>query len=186
MADATEILAALQRLRIGGMPTAAFTQEQADTRQKSARASRRRGSGLALNLTPMIDVTFLLLVFFVCTTKSLDQEGLLRADLSERGGIASADAMALDEPPLRIEVQRANGATVIRVLAPLPQPADSEQLWALLTTRRYSAQNPTGLFAADQPIELAPSKEALWEDAVAVFNAITRAGYTRVSFARPR
>ena len=66
------------------------------------------------------------------------------------------------------------------------QPADAEQLTAILESRRYGPQNPGGLFAADQPIELAPSKDAPWQDAVAAFNAITRAGYTRVSFARPR
>jgi hypothetical protein len=69
---------------------------------------------------------------------------------------------------------------------PLPQPADSEQLGALLASKLYGPGNPGGLFAADQPIELAPSKDAPWEDAVAAFNAITRAGYTRVSFARPQ
>ena len=127
-----------------------------------------------------------LLVFFVCTTKALDKEGLLRADLSERGGVVRTDALALEEPPLRIEVRLQDGRTALRVLAPLPQPADAEQLGALLASRLYGPGNTAGLFAADQPIELAPSRDAPWEDAVAAFNAITRAGFTRVAFARPR
>ena len=138
-------------------------------------------------LTPMIDVTFLLLVFFVCTTKALDKQALLRADLSERGGTgAAADALALDEPPLRIEIVREGAATRFRVMAPMPQPEGANDLGALLAARRFGPGNPNGLFGADQPIELAPAREVPWEDAVAAFNAITRAGYTRISFARPR
>jgi biopolymer transport protein ExbD len=186
VADAAHIIDALARLRQGDGPAPAHDDVEADRRLQESRAKRRRGSGLQLNLTPMIDVTFLLLVFFVCTTKALDKEGLLRADLSERGGIVGSDALTLEEPPLRIEVRATEGRTTIRVMAPLPQPADAEQLGALLASKLYGPRNPGGLFSADQPIELAPSKEAPWEDAVAAFNAITRAGYTRVSFARPQ
>jgi biopolymer transport protein ExbD len=185
--DATTIAAQLQRLR-GGMSSIpqAPSDEDADRRLRDARAKRRARGGLQLNLTPMIDVTFLLLVFFVCTTKALDKEGLLRADLSERGGAMPVDALSLDEPPLRIELTRAAGRTRLQVLAPMPQPEDPEELGFLLSSRRYGASNPSGIFASDQPIELAPSADAPWEDTVAAFNAITRAGYTRVSFARPR
>ncbi len=187
MAEAAHIVEALARLRQGHGPTPEQQDDaELDRRLQAARAKRRRGSGLQLNLTPMIDVTFLLLVFFVCTTKALDKEGLLRADLSERGGIVGVDALTLEEPPLRIEVRVTDGRTALRVMAPLPQPADSEQLGALLASKLYGPSNPSGLFAADQPIELAPTKDAPWEDAVAAFNAITRAGYTRVSFARPQ
>ena len=97
-----------------------------------------------------------------------------------------SDALALDEPPLRIELAREGAATRYRVLAPMPQPAGANDLGAMLAARRYSAGNPTGLFAADQPIELAPAREVPWEEAVNAFNAITRAGYTRISFARPK
>ena len=188
MAEATVIVQALQRLRGGEVAVGVVApDDDFDRRLQQSRAKRRGRGGLTLNLTPMIDVTFLLLVFFVCTTKALEKQALLRADMTDRGGaVAGADALALDEPPLRIEVAREAGATRIRVMAPTPQPADAEQLTAILESRRYGPQNPGGLFAADQPIELAPSKDAPWQDAVAAFNAITRASYTRVSFARPR
>ena len=118
MADAAHIIDALARLRQGDGPAPEQADAEADRRLLEARAKRRRGSGLQLNLTPMIDVTFLLLVFFVCTTKALDKEGLLRADLSERGGIVGSDALTLEEPPLRIEVRVTDGRTALRVMAP--------------------------------------------------------------------
>jgi biopolymer transport protein ExbD len=187
MTDAGTIAAQLRHLRSRAADASASIDEaDLDRRLRDARTKRRGRGGMRLNLTPMIDVTFLLLVFFVCTTKALEKEGLLRADLSERGGAMPADALALDEPPLRIELAREDGRARLRVVAPMPQPEDPEELGFLLASRRYGADNPAGIFAADQPIELAPSADAPWDDTVAAFNAITRAGYTRVSFARPR
>jgi biopolymer transport protein ExbD len=186
VADAAHIVQALAQLRRGEGPVGESMELVLDRRLEESRAKRRARGRQQPNLMPMIDVTFLLLVFFVCTTKVLDKERLLRADLSERGGAVVGDALSLEEPPLRIEVRMQDGHSALRVMAPLPQPADAEQLASLLASKLYGPANPGGLFAADQPIELAPSKDAPWEDAVAAFNAITRAGYTRVSFARPQ
>lgn len=180
MADAGTILEALARMRRGELRAS----PSAPAPEPSPRSRRRRG-GLSLNLTPMIDVTFLLLVFFVCTTRALERESLLRADLTAEAGTTDSDALGLDEPPLRIAIGRQDGRVTVRIEAPLPQPGTVEELVALLRDRRFGPGNPSGLFAADQPIELAPSREAPWEDAVAIFNAVTRAGYTRVGFTRP-
>ncbi len=185
MTKPSEIVTALARLRSGKKFPAAEIGVVMDRRLEASRAKRRWRTGRQPNLMAMIDVTFLLLVFFVCTTRVLDKERLLRADLSEQAGVSAHAALSLDDPPLRIEVQSNNGTMQLRVVAPFPQPQNAEQLASLLASKLYSADNPSGLFAADQPIELAPSKDAQWEEAVAVFNAISRAGYTRVSFVRP-
>ena len=66
MAEAVSIAEALDLLKRGAGPLdAAPTADDAPVAKRAARRARR---GIALNLTPMIDVTFLLLVFFVCTT----------------------------------------------------------------------------------------------------------------------
>lgn len=149
------------------------------------RMATRGPRSMGMNLTPLIDVTFLILVFFVCTAQVLERETLLRADLSEQSGSAAMDAMDLEEPPLRIEIRAPAGRRAITIVAPLPQPSDAADLTSVLASRRYGPENPGGLFAADQPIELAPAADVSWERAVEIFNAVTRAGYTRVRFASP-
>ena len=126
-------------------------------------------------------------VFFVCTTKTLDREELLRTDLSQRGSaVVNPTALALDEPPLRIELLRQDNHTVIKVLAPMSQPDSFEQLTALFNSKRYSTENPSGLFPSDHPIELAPAKDVPWNDAVSAFNGLVRAGYQQIHFVGPR
>jgi biopolymer transport protein ExbD len=185
VAEAVSIAAALDLLKRGAGPLdAAPTADDAPVAKRAARRARR---GIALNLTPMIDVTFLLLVFFVCTTKTLDREELLRTDLSQRGGaVVNPTALALDEPPLRIELLRIDNHTVIKVLAPMSQPDSFEQLTALFNSKRYSTENPSGLFPSDHPIELAPAKDVPWNDAVSAFNGLVRAGYQQIHFAGPQ
>ncbi|MFT7486218.1 MAG: biopolymer transport protein ExbD [Candidatus Paceibacteria bacterium] len=59
-----------------------------------------------LDMTPMIDVTFLLLIFFMCTLKFKTLEGKLAAYLPKDVGVNSSD----DEPIEKVEV-------TVRVLA---------------------------------------------------------------------
>ena len=53
-----------------------------------------------LEMTPMIDVTFLLLIFFMCTLKFKTLEGKLAAYLPKDVGVNSSD----DEPIEKVEV----------------------------------------------------------------------------------
>ena len=68
----------------------------------------------------------------------------------------------------------------------MAQPDTFEQLTAIFNSKRYSPDNPSGLFPADQPIELAPSQDVPWDDAVAAFNGLVRAGYQQIHFAGPQ
>ena len=60
-----------------------------------------------LVMTPMIDVTFLLLIFFMCTIKFKTLEGKLSAFLPPDVGVNPTDAEASEETVLRVEVVRA-------------------------------------------------------------------------------
>ena len=65
-----------------------------------------------VNLTPMIDVVFLLLLFFMVST-SFIRESSLKVDLPE----ASGQALAEQESPIDIII-RANGCRAITWLYP--------------------------------------------------------------------
>ena len=57
-----------------------------------------------LEMTPMIDVTFLLLVFFMCTLKFKSLEGKLAATLPRDVGQAASDTTPEERIQLRMEV----------------------------------------------------------------------------------
>jgi len=105
------------------------------------RRRRRRPAGdIGLNLTSMIDVVFLLLVYFMAATEFRSGEEVYKLDLPERSGAAAADPFELDDEPLRIEV-RSRGPVAdelslagagITVPGPYPQPMDFRELRTLL------------------------------------------------------
>lgn len=164
-----------------------------DQRRRSARL-RDRGGRVRLNLTPMIDVVFQLLIFFVCTAQSLQGERIFRVDVPpmEPGRAletpAAPDPALLHEAPLRVRVRSAApgepGAPSIE-LAPRYASIDSvDSLHRFMSEslRRGGA----GLFLPDQSIHIDPDRDCTWEDAVAAFNAVVRAGYRNVGFAGAR
>jgi len=148
--------------------------------------SRRGRPRLSLNLTPMIDVVFQLLIYFLVSTNFALGEQVYRVDLPNREEGAS-DPFAFDEDPLRIELVSAgppeSGLVAIRLEGPWPRPADFEALYEFLESRRLDVDRPAGLFAADHPILVDPGPAVRWDRTVDAFNAAVRAGYTNVGFA---
>src|SRR4051794_39243892 len=68
--------------------------------------------GMSLNMTPMIDVVFQLLIFFVCTTNFQALEELLPTQLRALGAIASAmplDPQLAELEDVRIKIETADG-----------------------------------------------------------------------------
>ena len=58
-----------------------------------------------LEMTPMIDVTFLLLIFFMCTLKFKTLEGKLAAYLPKDVGVNSTDAEPVEKVEIILQVQ---------------------------------------------------------------------------------
>lgn len=153
-------------------------------RGTSKAISRRARPQMSLNLTPMIDVVFQLLVYFLVSTNFAQGEQVYRVDLPERKDGAASDPFRLDEEPLRIELlPAAEGGVTIRLEGPWPQPGDFASLEEFLRSRRLDADRPEGLFAPDHPIVVAPAPKVRWDQTVDAFNAVVRAGFTHVSFA---
>ena len=59
-----------------------------------------------LEMTPMIDVTFLLLIFFMCTLKFKILEGKLGAYLPKDVGVQATDAPPVEKVDIRLDVLR--------------------------------------------------------------------------------
>ena len=59
-----------------------------------------------LQMTPMIDVTFLLLIFFMCTLKFKVLEGKLGAYLPKDVGVNTSQAEPVEKVDIRLDVLR--------------------------------------------------------------------------------
>ncbi len=153
--------------------------------------NRRRaaqGAKLSLAMTPMIDVVFLLLVFFVCTVRFERREEVYQLDLPVRG--ASADPFALEESPVELRIgarSRSQLAIELRADGVVRTVATFDDLTSLLTSlqrpRSSATAAPEALFEATHPILVVPEPLCEWQDAVDAFNAALRARYTNIGFA---
>lgn len=148
-----------------------------------ARRRRRAATQIGLNLTSMIDVVFLLLVYFMVATDFKKAEEVYRLDLPERVEGISADPFELDDEPLRIIV-RSSGSSDdtcrITLDGPWDPVADFETLYEFLSGRQLDGMGG-GLFSVDHPILILPDASVRWEFAIGAFNAAVRAGYVNVT-----
>ena len=153
------------------------------SRQRRGRSRPR----ITLNLTAMIDVTFLLLVYFMVATQFRLGEEVYRLDLPERKPSQQQNPFELDEEPLRIKVATVGyglGAYRLRVEGPYRQPATFAELHEFLRDQLIAADSPGGLFRDDHPVIIEPTRVTNWQHALEAFNAAARAHYTNVTLGR--
>jgi len=148
-----------------------------------ARRRSRAGSSIGLNLTSMIDVVFLLLVYFMVATDFKKAEEVYNLDLPDRMEGMSADPFELAEEPLRVLLRTsgADGASYcLRLDGPWDPVMDFESLFEFLQRRQVDGSGG-GLFAVDHPIIIVPDATVHWEFTIDAFNAAVRAGYVNVT-----
>ena len=157
------------------------------------RIGQRRGrenARISLNLVAMIDVVFLLLIYFLTVTDFKLGEEIYRMDLPQRQPSAQlADPFELDEEPLRIIIDssgRGDNQYVISLSGPYESPATFEDLYDFLHQQQVSEITTGGFFAANHPIIVEPSRNVRWEHAIEAFNAAAKARYTNITFSKPR
>ena len=118
----------------------------------------------ALNLTPMIDVVFLLLVFFMVATTFLDPEREIDVDLP-----TADSAGAVERPPEEVVITvTSDGAVVVR-----GEPRDAQ---ALLDLLRAAAQRDP-----ETPVTIRGDREARHAAIVGVMDACGTAGLFNLS-----
>ncbi|MEW6355392.1 MAG: biopolymer transporter ExbD [Planctomycetota bacterium] len=118
---------------------------------------------LELDMTPMIDCVFLLLIFFIFSTKFPKQEGKLEASLpSARGATKTASTIVV------IEITD-NGKLMVN-----DQPYSPDELAGLLA--KLAALDP------EQPVIISGDAQARHQWIVDALNACAKANITRISF----
>jgi biopolymer transport protein ExbD len=129
-------------------------------------------------MTPMIDIVFLLLVFFVISAAGQVPEALLPAELPNLGAVAS-ELPPAEEPPLTIEVWlklNFDGAlkrTVVDM---------NGSLYTDLDELKNQLQTLAEL-AADNPIVLDIGPDVPMGDVVGIYDTCQSAGFLSIDFA---
>lgn len=136
--------------------------------------SRHDEDKLQLKMAPMIDVVFLLLIFFMCVSKWKLAEGNLAAELPTEGAVSEAPPEPVDLEKIIIKLQRSGDGVRIRMSDRLCPSFD------ILT------ENLKGLRGVvDTPVIIDADRDVLFRDAISALNASIKAEFTNVSFAAP-
>lgn len=147
--------------------------------QRADRAKRRRPRGVEQpNLTPMIDVVFNLLIFFLCTGNFNQPEGLLPSRLPKHHGVAAADE--LPTSPIRVLLRQYGSGDkdyTIRIEQRAQQPSDFGDLSGVLAALRESPA-----FNRDSQVIVVADGNVRWDHLVNAFNAALVAEFKNISF----
>jgi biopolymer transport protein ExbD len=131
-------------------------------------------------LTPMIDVTFQLLLFFLLTFQFRQREGQIPGSLPQQGQGGVSEKTDL-EMPIRISLRPmdAAGTRVVFEVEGHPHAIESpKELGRVLLRRARSTPNGT-----DVPVIINSRDDVQWRWVVEVFNQSVRAKFKNVGFA---
>lgn len=146
---------------------------------KRRRRARRKSWTMSLNLTPMIDLVFLLLFFFLVVSRFGPREGVLPTQIPAR-----AMALTTDVPrtPLRVRLV-ADDANPGQCRATIDRfnEAPIELAGLLEALERIQAQDVG--FDAQTPVHLLAGTQVAWDHVVNAYNAAMAARFEKIYFA---
>jgi len=128
-------------------------------------------------LTPMIDVTFQLLIFFLLAFQLRQPEGLIPASLPKAG--VGRDEVTLARP-IHIVILPVgdNNDAALYEIERFPTPtADPNEVYSVLQARKNAAGT------SKVPVVIKPREDVKWRFVVEAFNAAVRAKLKNVAFA---
>jgi biopolymer transport protein ExbD len=146
---------------------------------------KRKAGTIGLNLTSMIDVVFLLLIYFMVATEFKIAEESFPMDIPMR---QHGQTITLDDEPLVILVESAGAESEdirVRLEGPWDSIATLAELSTFLRSNKATGFGRNGLFAQAHPILLKPTKSTRWEHAIAAYNVVVNAQYTNISLDEP-
>jgi biopolymer transport protein ExbD len=142
------------------------------------RRRRQEQSAVEMQMGPMIDMVFLLLVFFMVSAKPIKPEADVSLGLP---GMAEQDAPVDLPDEQRIQVRASGEVLLNEQTVAAPGDAKLEKFTETLARLVLSAQAAK----AELLVTLAPEDEARHQRLVDVLNACAQAGATNVTFDQP-
>lgn len=136
-----------------------------------------------LQMTPMIDCIFLLLIFFMCCTKFKTLEGNLRSDIPEaKEGVATESVD--DEPEVQIVKVSLKRTREGRVLIFVNRASVGSAMQLADKLQRLREQFKRAGMQAIVVID--PFPDVPFGDIVSALNECIRVGFEDIAFAPPR
>jgi biopolymer transport protein ExbD len=152
------------------------------TRHYVSARKRRAKSGRAVTmqppLTPMIDVVFQLLLFFLLATRFVKMEGQIQARLPRLKGPAAVKVMPIRVRLTAVGAQRDGVQIAIEGSDELIP--DFVKFHAVLATERLRY----GATSGKVPVIISPESDVAWQHALDAFNQAVRAKFEDVAFGR--
>ena len=139
-----------------------------------------RPTSIGINLAPMIDVTFLLLIFFLVTTTFERAEGILTSDLPD---VSGTQAVPLPISPIVVRLTQlgpGHDDYTITIDGFESAPNTMNNLSHFL---REIQQQPG--FDAQTPVVIVAQNDVRWDHIVACWNAALRANCEHIAFGQP-
>lgn len=160
--------------------------QAADPTRPGRRRPELEPASMKLNFTSMIDVIFLLLIYFVITANFAVDEGVISAKLPAAPGLSASTAPKPPQRPLRIVVSSAGQHSYrLRIDGLAQAPPDFVALASMLTNLQHDPQRGLrGPYKDDAPVIIEPDGAVRWQHVVNTFNAAITARYRNVSFAQ--
>ena len=148
-----------------------------------------------MQMTPMIDVTFLLLIFFMCTIKFKTLEGKLAAYLPKDVGVNTTKAEPIEKIEIKLTVL--NEGTKLNAKGTGPFEGEGRHTWGAdreisysVGPRRFSSVREVKdrlvvLYdpADPRPVTIDPRKGVVYADVVKVLDAAIQAKFREITFA---
>lgn len=154
-------------------------------RERGRRMGRSALPVMGLNMASLIDVVFLLMIYFMLITEFRRPEESFGLDVPQRmESGAGGDPFELPKRPVVIEVHSFGDAPGDYVLqSDEPGLGDASTYSGLF--RMATEKRDRGELSSDQEFVVRAAVDARWEHALGAFNAVRRAGFTDVRFASP-
>ena len=147
------------------------------------------------DMTPMIDVVFQLLIFFMLTIKFKVLEGKLSAYLPKDVGVNDSPAVPKDKVEIQLKIER-EGSKLAPDGSGKPWSCEGAYKYGPDRVIRYSVGPKSSqkleeimvrvreLYRADKesPVSIDPLPGTVYEDVIAVLDQVVQVGFTDISF----
>ncbi len=141
------------------------------------RRRRHSAPGIHLNIIPLVDVTFLLMIFFVIAGTFERWEGVLSSRMLPSGPSAG---VPLPFTPVTMRI-RGTGPNPSDFLVEIDGAGRATRSFTELSVMLKELQRNPG-FSADTPIIVVSDSGVRWDHVVSAWNSAIRAGYRSVAF----